>query len=117
GGPGARPALYPGRAAARPGAFGPGRARVSYRHAADQARSLGSGDLFAAAALGFAHRPVASGTGDSEVVELLEEALERLPPGYEALRIRLLSRLAGELRYGGQSRAESVADASVAAAR
>jgi len=115
--PAGRATLWLGLAAAQTRAFGLERARVSYRRAADEARSLGRADLLTAAALGFAHRPIASGVSDPEIIELLEEALATLPAASGALRVRLLSRLAGELRYGERPRAEALADESLAAAR
>jgi len=115
--PAARATLLIALAAAQSRAFGLERARPGYRRAADEARSLGGGDLLAEAALGFAHRPIATGDGDPEVIELLEEALATLPSASNALRIRLLSRLAGELRYSERPRAEALAEEAVAAAR
>lgn len=92
-------------------------ARRSYRLAAEHARAAGRGDLLAAAALGFAHRPNSSGYGDRETIEVLERAASALDETEEALRIRLESRLAAEIRYDDRPRAEALADGAIAAAR
>jgi DNA-binding winged helix-turn-helix (wHTH) protein len=115
--PDVRVALWLGLAAAHTRASGLARARVLYRSAAELARTIGRGDLFASAALGVAHRPNATGDGEPLVVELLEEAARRVPPEREALRIRVLSRLAGELRYAERPRAEALVEEAVAAAK
>jgi DNA-binding winged helix-turn-helix (wHTH) protein len=109
-------ALYLGLGAAQVRTVGLDRARATCRAAVDHARSSGRSDLFASAVLGFAHRPTANGHGDREVIDLLEEAA-RTPPADEALRIRVLSRLAGELRYAEPERAEALIDGAVASAR
>lgn len=115
---GLRAALLLGLGDAQTRALGPERARASYREAAECARTAGRDDLLVAAALGLAHRPSSSGDGDAETIQLLEEARRRVPAGAEALRIRLLSRLAVELRYADRARAETlVAEASAAARR
>jgi DNA-binding winged helix-turn-helix (wHTH) protein len=111
-----RVALYLGLGAAQVRTVGLERARATCRAAVDHARSSGRSDLFALAVLGFAHRPTASGHGDREVIDLLEEAA-RTAPADEALRIRVLSRLAGELRYAEPARAEALVDGAVASAR
>ncbi len=115
--PARRATLLLGLGAAQTRAVGLERARASYRLAADHARSIGRGDLLALAALGFAHRPSATGHGDPEVLEVLEEAARAVPTPREALRIGLLSRLAAELRYAEPARAEALIDGAVADAR
>jgi DNA-binding winged helix-turn-helix (wHTH) protein len=92
-------------------------ARVSFRVAADQARAVGRADLLAQAALGFAHRPNASGLGDGEAIALLDESLvasERLDP---AVATRMRSRVAAELRYAEPARARAMSDSALGAAR
>ncbi len=91
-------------------------ARVSYRLAADQARSVGRPDLFARAALGFAHRPNGSGHGDRETIALLEEAA-RMQGVDESTATRVRSRLAAELRYAEPERSRQMSDDALAAAR
>ena len=92
-------------------------ARVSYRIAADHARSAGRADLFARAALGFAHRPNASGHGDRESIALLEEALASSRSLDASAATRVRSRLAAELRYAQPEQARAASDAALAAAR
>ena len=91
--------------------------RGTYQRAADLARSIGRGDLFARAALGYASRPSAAGHSDRTVVRLLEDAVHLGPDREETLRIRVLSRLAGELRYAQPERAKALVEEAVAAAR
>ncbi len=113
----ARIGVLLGFGAAQTRASGAERAQASYGTAGDLARSIRRFDLFGEAALGFAHQPSASGQSDPEVLDLLEEALQQLPPAHEALRIRLLARLAAELRYLDSRRAEARMDEALAAAR
>ncbi len=115
--PALRATLLLGLGDAQTRALGLERARASYREAADHARALGRGDLLVSAALGFAHRPSSSGSSDAESIRLLEEAQRSIPPGDEALRIRLLSRLAVELRYPDRARAEALMQEAIGAAR
>ena len=115
--PALRAALLLGLGDAQTRALGLERARVSYREAADHARATGRSDLLVAAALGFAHRPSSSGDGDKETIQLLEEARRSVPGGEEAPRIRLLSRLAVELRYADHRRAEALVAQAIEAAR
>jgi DNA-binding winged helix-turn-helix (wHTH) protein len=112
-----RTALLLGLGAAQTRASGLERARAHYRQAADAARSLGRFDLFVSAALGFAHRPITSGHADDDVIALLEEAAQCAPTAPEALRIRVLSRLAAELRYAEPARAEALTGEAIAGAR
>ena len=92
-------------------------ARAIHRDAAQRARAIGRGDLLARAALGLAHRPTSNGHADPEVVDLLVEAIREVPPRAEPERIRLLSRLAAELRYDDPARATALSDEAIAAAR
>ena len=115
--PALRATLLLGLGAAQTRALGLERARASYREAADHARAIGRSDLLVSAALGFAHRPNSSGQGDSETIRLLEEAQRSVPADEEALRIRLLSRLAVELRYADRGRAEALMEEAIDAAR
>ncbi len=64
------------------------------REAADLARALDDGVLFARVALALGAELVL-GHGDDEVKRLLEEAMHRLPPGDSALRARMTARYAG----------------------
>ncbi|HEY7075809.1 MAG TPA: BTAD domain-containing putative transcriptional regulator [Solirubrobacteraceae bacterium] len=68
-------------------------AREHFAAAADLARGIGEPELFARSALGFA-RWARYGVEDTQAIELLEEALERLGPAPTALRAGLLARLA-----------------------
>jgi DNA-binding winged helix-turn-helix (wHTH) protein len=117
GDPALRAILLLGLADAQTRTLGLESARASYREAADHARAVRRGDLLVAAALGFAHRPSSIGRGDGETILLLEEAQRSVPAGAEALRIRLLSRLAVELRYADRERAEAVMEDAIRAAR
>jgi DNA-binding SARP family transcriptional activator len=76
--------------------------RSAFAAAAETARKLGSPQRVARAALGFGGLGVTILSVDEQTVALLEDALARLArdSGNEALRARLLSRLAVELYYG-----------------
>ncbi|HEX5065903.1 MAG TPA: hypothetical protein VFY49_07305, partial [Myxococcota bacterium] len=91
-------------------------ARVSFKLAAQQARAVGRADLFALAALGFAHRPNASGQGDDGAIALLEEALAGVDGIDASVAVRIRSRLAAEIRYAEPDRARATSDAALAAA-
>lgn len=93
------------------------RARASLLLAADAARQCRRGDLLALVALGFAQRPNSTGQGDPEVAALLDEALRALPKDAVALRIRISSRLAAELRYSERERTLTLAAQALAEAR
>jgi DNA-binding SARP family transcriptional activator/tetratricopeptide (TPR) repeat protein len=67
------------------------------------ARQLGSGELLAQAALGAGGVGVTIVEVDTDLVALLEEALAALGDTNPGLRARLLSRLATELYYTGES--------------
>jgi hypothetical protein len=63
--------------------------------AADLAKKLGSGEMFARAVLGCAYE-YAPGVRNTQLIALLEEALAILPPGDGALRARCMAQLAAE---------------------
>lgn len=109
--------LLLGLANARARSLGLERARASFLEAADLARASHRADLLAEAALGLAQRPNSTGREDPEVTALLEEALRGLSFGETALRIRVSSRLAAELRYSERSRSSKLAVEALAAAR
>jgi tetratricopeptide (TPR) repeat protein len=83
------------------------RGRVAFLDAAAIARELGSGSLFARAALGYGgrHQWVRAGN-DSVLIPLLEEAITRLGHIDERLRIKLLTRLSGAWRSDPEKRME-----------
>jgi len=107
--------LHLGLASARTHAAGLDHARPLYRRAADLAASAQRDDLVARAALGFADRPHASGAGERAVVSMLEAALAR-GLASRALRTRVQSRLAAELRYADRPRAEALLAEALGAA-
>ncbi|HKE10767.1 MAG TPA: hypothetical protein VKE73_04280, partial [Myxococcota bacterium] len=115
--PEVRVELLLGLASASARARGLEGARGIYRNAAELARSIRRGDLFSQAALGYASRPSAAGHGDAAVVRLLEEALDLDQDRPQALRVRVLSRLASELRYAEPARAKELVERSATAAR
>jgi tetratricopeptide (TPR) repeat protein len=73
----------------------PDASRATFHEAAATAHALGDSVAFAEAAYGFAGL-YAYGPPDPEVVSLLERAAEELEPEEEALRARILGRLASE---------------------
>jgi DNA-binding SARP family transcriptional activator/tetratricopeptide (TPR) repeat protein len=82
---------------------GPG-ARQAFLEAVDLARGLGDPGLLARAVLGFGggtFRPwhTTRGEANEKLVMLLEEALEHLGAGDEALRVRVLGQLAEQLYF------------------
>jgi tetratricopeptide (TPR) repeat protein len=93
---------------------------VSFIRAAEAAREAGAGAALARAALGHAGGTFDQfGRDDTAGVALLEEALDRLPPGDSRLRAQVLARLA-VLRYHGSAAPQDVvepADTGVAIAR
>ena len=95
-------------------------ARVSFVRAAEAARAAEAGAAFARAALGHAGGTFEQyGRDDAAGIALLEEALDRLPPGDSRLRAQVLARLA-VLRYHRNTPPQEVvepADAAVAIAR
>ncbi len=76
-------------------------ARDCDRRALEVARSTGAGRLFARAALGGARQDDQTGRVDPTRVAVLEEALERLEPGDDVLRVLLLGRLSDALYFAG----------------
>ncbi len=110
-------ALCLGLAHAQARSIGLERARVSFLAAADSARASKRADLLAQAALGLAQRPNSTAQEDPEISALLDESLRGLPREAEALRIRVSSRLAAELRYSERTRSVELADEALAAAR
>ena len=96
-------------------------ARATFEQAAELARALGDGRRLASAALGFGgreHVPVSSGRADARVIELVEEALLRLPQDATGLRARLLGRLSIELLWSPASdRRSSLSGEALALAR
>ncbi len=92
-------------------------ARAAFDDAAGAARAAGDAALLARAALGAGGLGVTIGPCDEGLVELLEEALDRIGPGDDGLRARLLGRLATELYYEDRGRADALSRAAVEAAR
>jgi DNA-binding SARP family transcriptional activator len=93
--------------------------RATLRRAGEDARSLGSPELLARAALASAPWGLATALADEEdLVPLVEEAIERLSPDDSALRAQLLARLAAA-RYWSTPAAyrESLAGEAIAVAR
>ena len=81
------------------------RAKETFLHAADVARSAGLAERLGRAALGYGGRWVWTVMrGDPHIVPLLEEAIGALPEEDSALRARLLARLAaGPLKGKGDA--------------
>jgi hypothetical protein len=75
----------------------PARGRDTARQAAAFARSIGSPELIARAALTYGGS-WSIGDTDHVLVQLVEEALSALPPGDSSLRAHLLARLASALQ-------------------
>jgi DNA-binding SARP family transcriptional activator len=96
-------------------------ARASFGRAADVARAGGAGTTFARAALGHCGETWEQyGRGDAESIELVEEALDRLPEGDSPLRAQVLARLAVLLYHDHSASREQVlaaADEAVAIAQ
>jgi len=83
-------------------------ARATYETAVAVARAIGDDDIFARAALGIAPFALTPGFVDDEHIALLVEALQRIGPSDDSLRVRLLSSLAVALYWSdaAQRRAE-----------
>ena len=88
-----------------------------FEQAAAAARDAGDAELLARAALGAGGVGVTIGPYDPEVAALLEEAVAGLGRGREAMRARLLGRLATELYYEDRPRADALSREAVEAAR
>jgi class 3 adenylate cyclase/tetratricopeptide (TPR) repeat protein/DNA polymerase III delta prime subunit len=88
----------------------------SYRRAARLARELDERDLFAHAAVGLAGW-FEVGAIDTELIELLEEAIERLGEDDAAMRARLLVRLAMAVYFVSADRRIQLAHEAVDTAR
>ncbi len=92
--------------------------RAAFEAAAAMGRAERQPEVMARAALGIGLVMVTNGVVDDELVALLEEALTRLPPGTNALRARLLARLAMEQYFStATERSAEVAEDSVDRAR
>ncbi len=77
-------------------------ARRTFTEAAAVAHDLALHDHYARAALGYGGGPggfSVTDQGDEELIRMLRSALDALPPRDSALRVRVLARLAVELRY------------------
>lgn len=93
-------------------------AKTTFLEAADIAGRTGPPDLVARAALGYGGPFVLDRSEeDRRIVPLLEDALARMTPGAELLRVRLLARLAGVLRRDRPDRAAMLSAEAVALAR
>ena len=88
-------------------------ARATFERAIAAARSIDARDMFARAALGAAPFALTPGFVDEPHVALLDEALERIGPRDEPLRVRLLCSLARALYWSDSARrrADLVAEA------
>lgn len=84
----------------------PNAARAAFAEVAELARRRGDHVTVADAALGYAGLWGEAGTGDPEVIERLEQSLRDVP-AREPMRAHLLGRLAQELHYAPDRRAES----------
>ena len=93
-------------------------AQRAYRSAAKLARETDDAEGFARAALGFAFETVgfAGITAGQEQVDLIEEALNRLPDADSPVRVRLLAVLASILIYNEPARQAELAEQAVAMA-
>ena len=107
-----RAALLLGLGAAQSRA-GRAAARATFELAIAAARSIDAHDMFARAALGAAPFALTPGFVDEPHVALLVEALERIGPGDQPLRVRLLCSLARALYWSdsAQRRADLVVEA------
>lgn len=78
-------------------------ARATYETAVAGAREIGDDGILARAALGIAPFALTAGFVDEAHVKLLVEALERIGPADDPLRVRLLSSLAVALYWSDNS--------------
>jgi hypothetical protein len=87
--------------------------------AAEAAREVGRPELLAEAALGVRAFALSPGVVDAALADLLQEALDLLPPGDSVLRARLLARLALTIFYRPSSgeRREALVEEALAMAR
>jgi len=93
-------------------------ALTAFRTAADVARELGDGQLFARAAIGYENACWRPGISDAGALELLEEASKQLDPVDSPLRVRLLAGLARALDFqGDHARGAVVRESAVAMGR
>jgi class 3 adenylate cyclase/tetratricopeptide (TPR) repeat protein len=92
-------------------------ANATLREVAAIARELGDGLLLGQAALARTEMSWSSYGGDPEKVAVIEEALQSLPEGEDALRAKLLSLLGNDVAFLDAERHERLADEAVAAAR
>ncbi|MBW3653350.1 MAG: AAA family ATPase [Actinobacteria bacterium] len=94
-------------------------ARETFEAAVAAARQIDADDILARAALGFAPFALTPGYVDEEHVALLGEALERIGPGDDPLRVRLLGSLAVALYWSDSAvrRAELALEALAMARR
>ncbi|MFL5962304.1 MAG: BTAD domain-containing putative transcriptional regulator [Gaiellaceae bacterium] len=94
-------------------------AKATFLEAARIADRAELTETFARAAIGYGGPFMLLKTGDdADLKPLLERALDRLPPGNDVLRSRLLARLAGALRaHPTPPRAVSLSNEAVALAR
>ena len=112
-----RAALLLGRGTAQSRAGRPA-ARATFAAAIATARAIGDSVTFARAALGAAPFALAPGIVDEPYVALLVEALERIGPGDDPLRVRLLGSLATALYWSDSApRREQLAHESLEMAR
>ena len=92
--------------------------RASFEAAVVAARAIGADDILCRAALGFAPFALAPGYVDDAHVALLVEALERIGPADDPMRVRLLGSLAVALYWSGQvARRAALAEEALAMAR
>jgi eukaryotic-like serine/threonine-protein kinase len=116
-GPGARQAVLEHLAAATMDAGDVENGRRHYRRAAANARRAGDADALARAALGFAEF-VRYGETDHDGVELLQGALDALPPDDSVLRVRATALLGARLDPSlARGRRLALVDEAVAMAR
>jgi hypothetical protein len=93
-------------------------ARATLMAAIDLARRVSDADLLARAALSLGGFGLSPGMVDDELVTVLEEALQGLPPEGSALRARLFVRLAVALYYSDAAdRREALVQEALAIAR
>ena len=93
-------------------------ARATFEAAIDVARAIDADDIFARAALGFAPFALTPGYVDEQHVALLVEALDRIGPADDPMRVRLLGSLAVALYWSDTApRRAELAEEALAMAR